>query len=122
MAEKHENQNIYVIPPNYIESGTFFGGMLKARNAIEAGILVLAVGLPVFHLGLPLTPKIIILCLTALPLGLFALIGISGESLTSFIYIFFKYLRNRRVVGAVAESETGPPLSGVKKNGIPTAT
>ena len=37
-----ENQNdrdIYVIPPNFVDTGTFFGGMFKARNVIEAGIL-----------------------------------------------------------------------------------
>ncbi|WP_455437769.1 VirB4 family type IV secretion system protein, partial [Hungatella hathewayi] len=93
----------YVIPPNFIDSGTFFGGMLKARNAIEAGVLLLAVGIPVFAIGVPLTTKIIILCLTALPLALFALIGIGGESLSSFALIFLRYLRNRRVVGLQQE-------------------
>ena len=98
-----DNQNdrdIYVIPPNFVDTGTFFGGMFKARNVIEAGILAGGTGIPVF-LFLPagLTVRVIVLCLTSLPLGLFALIGISGESLTSFLAIFLKYLRNRRVVG-----------------------
>lgn len=93
----------YVIPPNFIDSGTFFGGMLKARNAIEAGVLLLVVGIPIFTLGVTLTTKIIILCLTALPLALFALIGIGGESLSSFALIFLRYLRNRRVVGLQPE-------------------
>ncbi|MCC8026604.1 MAG: ATP-binding protein [Clostridium sp.] len=96
---KHNELDSYVIPPNFIDSGTFFGGMLKARNAIEAGVLLLAVGIPVFALGVSLTTKIIILCLTALPLALFALVGIGGESLSSFALIFLRYLRNRRVVG-----------------------
>jgi hypothetical protein len=64
------------------------------------------VGIPVFLLSLPFTTRIIILCLTALPLGLLALIGISGESLSAFIFAFFKYLKNRRVVG---KSEEGTP-------------
>ncbi len=98
-----ENQNdrdIYVIPPNFVDTGTFFGGMFKARNVIEAGILAGGTGIPIF-LFLPagLTVRIIVLCLTSLPLALVALIGISGESLTSFLAIFLKYLRNRRVVG-----------------------
>lgn len=38
----------YIIPPNFVETGTFFGGMFKARNAIEAGVLAVAVGIPVF--------------------------------------------------------------------------
>ncbi len=105
MSHKNsEDIDTYVIPPNFIEKGTFFGGMFKVRNAIEAGAAVLAIGLPVFQLAIPLTTKIIILCLTALPLGLLALIGISGESLTSFIFNFFLFLRNRRVVG-VAKDE-----------------
>jgi len=114
LAEKQENRNTYIIPPNFIESGTFFGGMFKTRNAIEAGILALVVGLPVFNLGLPLTARIIIICLTALPPALLALIGVSGESLSSFILAFFKYLRNRRVVGS--ESKSPAPPVNVKKN------
>lgn len=115
MQEKQERQDIYVIPPNFIESGTFFGGMLKVRNAIEAGILTLGVGVPVFYLGVSLTAKIIILCFTALPLGLFGLIGISGESLSSFAFIFFKYLRNRRIVGSQPEAEGGEGLERKKE-------
>ncbi len=106
-----DNQNdrdIYVIPPNFVDTGTFFGGMFKARNVIEAGILAGGTGIPVF-LFLPagLTVRVIVLCLTSLPLGLFALIGISGESLTSFLAIFLKYLRNRRVVGRDKEEAQG---------------
>jgi len=116
MADKNENQNIYVIPPNFIESGTFFGGMFKFRNAIEAGILAIGVGLPVINLNMPLTTRIIIICLTALPLALFGLIGISGESLSSFVIIFFKFLKNRRVVGKDADTKEQASSSGVKKN------
>ena len=36
---EHEELDVYVIPPNFIESGKLFGGMFKMRNAIEAGIL-----------------------------------------------------------------------------------
>ena len=96
---KNSEHEVYIIPPNFIESGTLFGGLLKLRNTIEAGVLVLTVGLPVLSLSLPLTTRIIILCLTALPLGLFAIVGISGESLSAFALIFLRFLRNRRVVG-----------------------
>jgi len=97
------NQNetdTYIIPPNFIEVGTFFGGMFKARNVIEAGILALATGIPVMlYLPFSLTARIIILCFTALPLAILALIGLSGESLSSFLFIFLKFLKNRRIVG-----------------------
>lgn len=103
MSNKNDH-DIYIIPPNFIETGTFFGGMFRARNVIEVGILAFAIGTPVF-LCLPfgLTARIIALCLTALPVALVALIGISGESLSQFLVTFLKYLRNRRVVGGDGE-------------------
>ena len=77
---RNEERDSYVIPPNFIEGGTLLGGMFKTRNVIEAGILAVLVGGPVIGLNLSLTTRIIILCLTALPLVLVALIGISGSS------------------------------------------
>jgi len=105
MPKKQDENDIYIIPPNFIETGTILGGMLKVRNAIEAGVLALAAGIPVFKLPLPLTTRIIILCFTSLPLALVALIGISGESLSSFIFKFIMYLKNRRVVGNPDETD-----------------
>ena len=84
----NETRDTYIIPPNFIESGTLLGGMFRTRNVIEAGILALAVGLPILYLGLSLTTRIILLCLTALPLALLALIGVSGNSLSTFILLF----------------------------------
>ena len=37
-----------------------------------------------------------------------ALIGISGESLSSFLLIFIKYLRNRRIVGGNSAEDAVP--------------
>ena len=113
------NQNdhdTYIIPPNFVDTGTFFGGMFRARNVIEAGILAVATGLPVFlFLPFGLTARIIVLCLTTLPLVLFALIGISGESLSSFLVIFLKYMKNRRIVGGGESQETTRMAPGAKK-------
>lgn len=95
---RNEERDFYVIPPNFIEGGTLLGGMFKTRNVIEAGILAVLVGGPVVGLDLSLTTRIIILCLTALPLVLVALIGISGSSLSAFVLQFFSYLRNRRIL------------------------
>ena len=118
MSNKNDHDT-YIIPPNFIETGTFFGGMFRARNVIEAGILVFAIGAPVFlFLPFGLTTRIIILCLTALPVGLVALIGISGESLSQFLVIFLKYLRNRRVVGGdgVQPEEKAAPSKSAGKH------
>ena len=117
MSNKNDH-DIYIIPPNFIETGTFFGGMFRARNVIEAGILAFAIGTPVFlFLPFGLTARIIALCLTALPVALVALIGISGESLSQFLVTFLKYLRNRRIVGGDGEQpceKTAPSKSAGK--------
>ena len=114
------NQNdhdTYIIPPNFVDTGTFFGGMFRARNVIEAGILAAVTGLPVFlFLPFSLTARIIVLCLTTLPLVLFALIGISGESLSSFLVICLKYMKNRRIVGGGESQETMRAATAAKKD------
>lgn len=100
----NQNNNQYFIPPNFIEGGTLFGGMFKIRNVIEAGIVAVLIGIPVLSLELSLTIRIIILCLTALPLALFALVGFSGECLSSFLMGIFKFLKNRRVITKIEEA------------------
>ena len=98
MNNNQETHDTYIIPPNFIESGTFMGGMFKVRNTFEAGIIAVAIGFPVFNLPFSLSTRIIMFCLTALPLFLLALIGVAGESLSSFILNFFKFLINRRTL------------------------
>ncbi len=102
---RQEERDTYLIPPNFIEGGTLLGGMFKTRNVIEAGILGALTAVPVMHLALSLTMRIIILCLTTLPLVLLALIGVGGGSLSEFILQFFNYLRNRRILGKDGESK-----------------
>ena len=92
MSMKQEENDLYIIPPNFIESGTLFGGTVKIRNAIEAAIITLGVGLPIFKLPFTLTTKIMVACVTVLPLALFAVIGIDGESLAWVVLHFFVYL------------------------------
>lgn len=113
------NQNdrdLYTIPPNFIGFSTFLGGMFKVRNVIEAGVLAVAIGAPVmFLLPYSLMTRIIILCLTALPAAMIGLMGISGESLSSFIVIFFRYLKNRRTLGG----ETVKSRKRTKRQKVP---
>lgn len=93
-----EEQNVALIPRNFIERGTFMGGMFKIRNAIEAVILAVLILIPVVHLPLSLTIRIIILCMTALPAAMVALIGIAGESLTAFLMNAIRFLMSRRII------------------------
>lgn len=99
-----QEHDTYIIPPNFIDTGTFFGGLFKARNVIEAGIVSAAIGLPIiFCLPYSLTARIVILCLTVLPLALAALIGIDGESLSAFLLDFLRFCHRRRIVGGTEE-------------------
>lgn len=99
MSKKEkDNYQTYIIPQNFIDTGTFFGGSFKVRNVIEAGIIVVITAFIVFNLALSLQTKIIVMCLTALPFGLFALIGIGGDSLSEFILNFFAFLKNRKII------------------------
>ena len=50
MSLRQEETDIYIIPPNFIESGTIMGGTLKLRNAVEALCISLLVGIPEFYL------------------------------------------------------------------------
>lgn len=93
-----EEQQIALIPRNFIERGTFMGGMFKIRNAIEGAILAIGIAIPVVHLPLSLTIRIIILCMTSLPATMVALIGIGGESLTAFLMNAVRFLFNRRIL------------------------
>ncbi len=97
--EHSKETNTYYIPPNFIEGGTLFGGAFKLRNVLEAGAVAVITGAPLLGLPFSLTVRIIILCLISLPLAILALMGISGEPLSSFIISFFKYLKSRRIVG-----------------------
>ena len=98
MSNRTEERDVYYIPPNFLTSGRLFGGMIRVRNAIEACVLVLLTGVPIFNLPLSLTTRIIILCLIPLPLGVFAVIGFDSDSLSEFAINWVKWLLNRRVL------------------------
>ena len=122
---EHEELDVYVIPPNFIEGGKLFGGMFKMRNAIEAGILAGGSGTFILKLPVSLTAKIIILCIISLPLAIFGLIGVDGESLSEFVINVFKFLRNRRTLyrSDIDEfEEVGELRLKIKKNKFLNAT
>ncbi len=98
-SQDNDKPEIYIIPQNFIDTGTVFGGTIKLRNAIEAGIIVFILGYIILHLNITLYYKIIVSCITILPCALIAVIGINGESLTAFIINFFKFLKSRRIIG-----------------------
>ena len=97
MADDREYSNIYTIPPNYTDSGTLMGGMLETRNTVEAGILLALVGYPeLMWLHLPVTAKVVVMTITLLPLGVFALMGLGGDSLLQYVSHMVMFLVRRR--------------------------
>ena len=98
MAEKEFN-NVYTIPPNYTDSGKLMGGLLETRNTIEAVVLVALIGYPeLMWVSLPATAKIVVMTVTLLPLGVFALMGIGGDSLLQYTtHIVLYWVRRRKL-------------------------
>ena len=98
MANKNEERDVYFIPPNFLTGGRLFGGSIRMRNAVEAGILVLVTGIPLFRLPFPLMTRIILLCLITLPLGILGIAGFEGVSLSEFAMNWVKWLSHRRIL------------------------
>ena len=98
MAGKTEERDVYFIPPNFLTGGRLFGGSIRMRNAIEAGILVLCTGIPLFRSSFPLMTRIILLCLITLPLGILGIAGFEGVSLSEFAMNWVKWLSHRRIL------------------------
>ena len=98
MANKNEERDVYFIPPNFLTGGRLFGGSIRMRNAVEAGILVLVTGIPLFRLPIPLMTRIILLCLITLPLGILGIAGFEGVSLSEFAMNWVKWLSHRRIL------------------------
>ena len=95
--DEQEFSNVYHIPANYTDSGKLLGGMLETRNTIEAGILVLAVGYPeLMWLPAKAMTKIVVMVITLLPLGILALMGVSGDSLGQYLRHMVKFRMNKR--------------------------
>lgn len=97
MAHK-ERVDVYTIPPNFAKEGTILSGRVEARNAVEAAALVLLLFQLLMAVDLSVKGKIYAGIIVILPVAIFAVIGVQGESLTSFIFQFFSYLTRRRTL------------------------
>ena len=89
----------HVIPVNVSSDGNLFGGIIKKRNALEAGI-VLLLGIIFFKVFaiIPLIPKIVIFFIVfLLPAGV-AAIGINDQSVVEFLFLMFNYKRRSDII------------------------
>ena len=79
IAKNRDERDIFLIPPNFLNEGSLFGGMLKLRNAIEAVIVVVGITILILKItALSFTGKTIALCLTALPKGFISVMKINS--------------------------------------------
>ena len=92
LAER-ERRDVYFIPQNFIDTGSLFGGSIRLRNAVEAAVLAAGTGIPLMYLPLPFNWRLILVIVISLPLAIFAIVGIEGDSLTEFLAHWFRFLR-----------------------------
>lgn len=102
LAER-ERRDVYFIPQNFIDTGSIFGGSIRLRNAVEAAVLAAGTGIPLMYLPLPFNWRLILVIVISLPLAIFAIVGIEGDSLTEFLAHWFRFLRRRRIVTPTVE-------------------
>lgn len=89
---------MYTIPPNFAQEGTIFSGRVRFRNAFEAGILGLFLLQILFSMEWSIRGRIYAGVIVLIPVVIFAVLGVQGESLTSFLFQLMRYLHRRRVL------------------------
>ena len=88
----------YRIPVNFTDAGRLFG-LFPVRNAVEALVITVPVIIACFiFLPFAFTTRIMIVCIAAVPLGGFSLMGIRDDSLTKFLLTWIIWLMKRRII------------------------
>ena len=94
---EREQNNVYIIPANYTDSGKWLGGLLTLRNTIETIVLLVGLGyIEVALIPMSQTVRIIVMVLTMLPLGLITMMGIDGDSLFQYLGHIFRFWKRKR--------------------------
>ena len=93
-----EERDVYLIPQNFVDTGTILGGTVKLRNAVEAAVLAVGSAVPLFYLPLAFNIRLMIVIAVSVPLGVFGVVGIGGHSLTQFVAHWFRFMKRRRIV------------------------
>lgn len=93
-----EERDAYLIPQNFVDTGTILGGTVKLRNAVEAAVLAVGSAIPLFYLPMEFNIRLMIVIAVSVPLGVFGVVGIGGDSLTQFVAHWFRFMKRRRIV------------------------
>ena len=92
------NPQTIVIPTNYTDSGKLIG-MFEKRNTIEAVCFTLPVILLITMLSpFPININLIIGAVVLVPLCGFSLFGVRDYSLLSYLLIYCKWRKKRRII------------------------
>ena len=100
-----EEPMVFDIPANFAEEGTMLGGRVKSRNLLETVLLFILLIQPILALQLEERMKIYLAVLLVLPVCILSIIGIQGESLSSFFMAALYFFRTRKICGRPDEAE-----------------
>ncbi len=95
-----ERNNTYIIPGNFEDAGGVFGFSIRYRNAIEAvilGYLLFKIGGVIFA-TFPFEVRIVLFVAIVMPVVVFCIIGIKGDSLTQYISNVVLFHKKKRVL------------------------
>lgn len=95
---QRERVDVYTIPPNFAQEGTILSGRVRFRNAFEAGILGVLLFQILLSMDWGIRVKIYVGVAVLIPALIFAVLGVQGESLTSFLFQFVRYVNRRRIL------------------------
>lgn len=91
-------ETIVYIPTNYTDAGKLLG-MFEMRNVVECmAICIPLTLLCIFFSPFGLTGTIILCLVLDITIGGFALLGVQDVSLLTFLRIYYRYRRNRRII------------------------
>ena len=119
---QNDHSDVYIIPPNFVRDGTLFSGRAEARNVVEAAFLALVGIRFLVFLNLGIKGKIYVGIILILPLVILAVIGVQGESLSSFLIQLFSYMACFNCTKRSVPFETKPPYPETAEKTLQTRT
>ena len=104
------------IPTNYTDAGKLLGAF-ALRHVAECAAICLPLAALVFLLGpLGLTGKIIVCAVLVVPAGGFALLGVQDNSLLTFVRLYRRWRKNRRILIYRGSQWVNQKLKAKKRN------
>lgn len=90
--------SIVHIPTNYTDTGKILG-MFEIRNTVECLALCIPIALFILFLSpFGLSATVIICTVVIVPIGGFTLIGVYDDSLITFLRVYFRWKKHRRIL------------------------